>query len=245
MSKSAHELTRKEMKAPDQFQVVAGQAAGWMAKHQKRIVAVVAALVGVMLVMGVVQVFQNKQEEKAATALYKVLEAMGGQIASADPTPGMQGPFYKDEQEQQKAILSAADAVTKDFPGSRAARMARLAAASAHLRLGENDAALEAYQGVVASFRPGDGLQFAALEGLAYTQEAKGDLKGAVATMDRLSKDSPEFKDRAMFEKARLLAKDGQPDEARKILTAFPTDFPTSTLLSDAKAQLERLGAKK
>ena len=245
MSKSAHELTRKEMKAPDQFQVVAGQAAGWLAQHQKRIVAIVAALVGVMLVMGVVSVFQGKQEEKAATALYKVLEAMGGQIATATPTPGAQGPFYKDEQEQQKAILSAADGVIKGFPSSRAARVARLAAASAHLRLGENDAALQTYQDTVASFRPGDGLQFAVLEGLAFTQEAKGDLKGAAATLDRLSKDSPEFKDRAMFEKARLLAKDGQLDEARKILTAFPTENATSMLQGDAKALLERLGTKK
>ncbi len=38
MSKTAHELTRKEMKGPDRFQVAASEAAEWASKRQKQLV---------------------------------------------------------------------------------------------------------------------------------------------------------------------------------------------------------------
>ena len=53
MSKNA-ELNRKDMKAPDQFQVAAGEAAGWLTGHRRVALlvgggAVVALLVGLVI----------------------------------------------------------------------------------------------------------------------------------------------------------------------------------------------------
>ena len=40
----AQKLDRKELKKPDEFQVVAGKAMGWMAAHQKPVLAALVAL---------------------------------------------------------------------------------------------------------------------------------------------------------------------------------------------------------
>ncbi len=45
-----------------------------------------------------------------------------------------------------------------------------------------------------------------------------------------------------MLERARLLARSGKPEEAKKLLQAFPQDFKDSQLRADADKQLAALG---
>ena len=47
MAKNSHELTRKELKGPDQFQQAMANVAVWIGAHQKQIAAGVVAAVGV------------------------------------------------------------------------------------------------------------------------------------------------------------------------------------------------------
>ncbi len=242
MSNSAHELTRKDMKAPDKFQVAATQAATWAAGHRKPILAAGAALVALFVVALAVSSWRASSAAKAGSALYRTLAAASGEVSSV-PLPNVPGPFYKTDQEKQKAIADSAAQVRQQYGSSRAAVTAALAEADARLRLGELDAALAGYKAFLAGSSKDDPFRFAALDGVARVQEAKGQLVEAAQTWQQAG-EVKAFADRATLERARVLARAGQAEEARKILASFGETFKTSQLRPEADERLAKLGAK-
>lgn len=244
MPKNAVELSRKEMKAPDAFQATAGQAAQWVGGHQKLIVAAVGAALALLAVVLGVRSWLESSKTATGAALFEVLNDADGQISSV-PLPGVSVPLFSSAEEQQKAIVAKAADVQRLHGSSEAARTAGLAAAAAQLRLGAYDAAVTSFESYLASAKPGDSLAFVAAEGLATAREAKGDLNGALAALDRMQSLNPAYADRGALERARILARQGRVDEARKILQTFPLDFKDSQARSEAEQQLARLGGPK
>ena len=241
MSKHAAELTRKEMKAPDAFQVAAGKAAAWLSGKQKVIVgAVVAALVAVALVIGGMS-WMDSRKSAAGALLYRTLDDADGQISSV-PLPGVTVPLLPTADAQYRAVLGRADELRKAYPSTEAARTAALASAAANLRLAAFDQAIADYESYLAGAPPKDSLAFVAIEGVARAKEAKGDPAGALAAFERLQAQSPARADRAVLERTRILARTGKPDEARTLLQAFPQDFKDSQLRPEADKQLAALG---
>jgi predicted negative regulator of RcsB-dependent stress response len=239
MSKHAAELTRKDMKAPDAFQTAAGKAATWISGKQKAIVvAVVGALVLMAVVLGAIS-WMDSRKAAAGALLYRTLDDADGQISGV-PLPGVMVPIFPSVEAQYRAVLGRADELRKTYPSSEAARTAALAAAAANLHLAAWDAAIADYESYLATATPKDSLSFLAIEGIARAKEAKGDLPGALAALDRIQ--TPAYADRVALERARLLARSGKPAEARKILEAFPQEFKESQLRPEADKQLAALG---
>ncbi len=240
MSKHDHELTRKDMKAPDAFQSAAGKAAAWITGKQKGIVAgVLGALAVVAIVLGVMG-WMDSRKSTAGALLYRTLDDADGQISSV-PLPGVSVPIFASAEAQYRAVLGRADELRKTYPSTEAAHTAALAAAAANLRLAAWDAAIADYEAYLAKAQPKDSLSFLAVEGIGRAKESKGDLAGALAAFEKLQQ-TPARADRAALERARLLTKSGKPDEARKLLQAFPQDFKESQLRPEADAQLAALG---
>jgi len=240
MSKNA-ELTRKEMKAPDAFQTAAGKAAEWISGKQK---AIVAAVVGVLVVIAAAlggMSWWESRKDAAGGLLYRALDDADGQISSV-PLPGVSVPLFPSSEAQFRSVLARADEVRRTYPNTPAARTATLAAAAANLRLAAWDAAIADYESYLASSKAGDSLAFVAVEGIARAKEAKGDVPGALAAFERLQAQAPARADRASLERARLLARSGKADEARKLLQAFPQEFKDSQLRPEADKQLAALG---
>lgn len=241
MSKHAAELTRKDMKAPDAFQTAASKAATWVSGKQKTIVAaVVAALVVVAIVLGGMS-WWDSRKNAAGGLLYRTLDDADGQISSV-PLPGVTVPLFPSSEAQQRAVLARAEELRKAYPSTDAARTATLAAGGANLRLGAFDAAIADYEAYLAGSSAKDSLAFVAIEGVARAKEGKGDTAGALAAFERLQTQAPSRADRASLERARILAKTGKGDEARKLLEAFPQDFKESQLRPEADKQLASLG---
>jgi tetratricopeptide (TPR) repeat protein len=239
MSKTAHELTRKEMKGPDKFQVAASEAASWMASRQKQIVGgVVVALAVVAIVIGI-QSWREGAKAKAGADLYKVIDAASGEV-SAVPLPNVDRPVYKTEEEKQKAVLAEADKVRQRHAGTRIALTASLLEGGAHLALKDWDKAIAAYQRYLDGAPADDSLRFGALDGLARAQEGKGDLDGAARTWEKAG-GVAFFKDRAALERARVLARAGKVDDAKKALEGVAKESPLS---GEAQERLARLGAQ-
>ena len=241
MTKHEHELTRKEMKGPDRFQVAFGRAAAWVASNEKRVALGVAGLVAVVAAGVGVSAWTGSREKQAAVLLYRALEDMEGVISSV-PVPALSTPTFKTDEEKQRAVLAAAEQVRRQSPSSEAARTATLTAGEAHFKLGEHDLAIASWEEYLRSAKDGDSLRFAALDGIARAQEAKGALDQAAATFDRLGSEAGFYRDRATLERARVLVKAGKADEAKKLLQAFPTDFKDSQLRPEAQELLARLG---
>jgi tetratricopeptide (TPR) repeat protein len=239
MSKTAHELTRKEMKGPDKFQVAAADAATWAAKRQKVIVAGVLAVFAVTAVAIGISSYLEGQQAKAGGALYKALDAASGEI-SAVPLPNFDRPLYKTAEEKQKAVLVEAEKVRQRFGGSRAAVTAALVAADAQLALKDWDKAIASYQEFLDKAPADDALRFGALDGLARAQEGKGDLDAAQKTWEKAAA-IPFFKDRAILDRARVLARAGKTDDAKKALEGVAKESPVA---AEVQERLSRLGAK-
>lgn len=242
MSKS-DELSRKDMKEPDKFQVVAGEAASWLTGHRRQSVLVGGAVVAVLVVAVVVSSLRERGATRGGALLSQVYKAASGEISSV-PLPGLPGPFFASDAERQKAVITAAAAVLAEAPGSRAAALAALAKGDAHLRLGEWDAAAAAYQSYLGSAAKGDSLRFGALEGLALVEEGKGQAEAALAAWSRLGAEVPAHGDRADLAKARLLAAAGKKAEAMSLLGGFAEAHKESPLAGEASERLTKMGGK-
>jgi tetratricopeptide (TPR) repeat protein len=244
MSKNAAEMTRKEMKGPDAFQAAAGQAAGWVSGHQKQLVVlVVVALVLFAAAVGISSLLDARRAA-AGGMLYLVLDDADAQISSV-PLPGAVGPTFPTVEAQQRSVVARAAELRKAYPSSESARSATFVSGNAQLRLGAWDAAIADLEAFLASGDPKDGLAPAARQGIAQAREGKGDVAGALAAWEKLQAEAPAYADRAVLERARLLARQGKADEARKLLQAFPQDFKESQLRPEAEQQLQRLGGAK
>jgi tetratricopeptide (TPR) repeat protein len=242
MSKSA-ELTRKEIKQPDQFQAAAGEAASWLTGHRRTALIAGVLAVVVLIVAVTVAAYRERRLAGAAALLSDVYRTAGGEV-SAVPLPGVPGPFFPSDAARQKAVAQAAEKVLAEYPGTSQAALAALAKGDAHLRLGEFDAALAAYQVYLSSAKRNDSFRFSALEGLALAAEGKGDAAGALAGWIRLGAEVPGQADRADLERARLLAATGKVDEARTLLISFSDTHKSSMLSGEAAERLAKLGGK-
>jgi tetratricopeptide (TPR) repeat protein len=239
MSKTAHELTRKEMKGPDRFQVAASEAASWAAARQKQIVGAVIGLLAVAAVVIGITSYLDGRKTKAGADLYRAIDAASGEVSSV-PLPNVDRPVYKTVEEKEKAVLAEAEKVRQRHAGSRAATTALLLEGDAHLQLKEWDKAVAAYQQYLDQAPGDDALRFGALDGIARAQEGKGDVAAAVKAWDKAA-EIAFYKDRATLEKARVLAKAGKADEAKKALESIAKESP---LAAEAQARLSRIGAK-
>jgi tetratricopeptide (TPR) repeat protein len=242
MSKSA-ELSRKEIKQPDQFQVVAGEAASWMTGHRRQTLLVVG-VAAVVLVSAIAFLSVRERRTVTAGALLSDLYRTSGAEISAVPLPGVAGPFFPSDAARQQAVVVAADRLLAEAPGTTQAALAALAKGDALLRLAQYEPAIGAYQLYLSSARRNDSFRFAALEGLAQAAEGKGDTEGALAAWIRLGAEVTAQSDRADLERARLLAASGKADEARTLLGSFGDAHKSSMLTGEAAERLAKLGGK-
>ncbi len=244
MSRTDHELTRKEMKGPDRFQAIAGKAAAWAAGNQRRIGQAAIALVAILALGAGAFAWQRSRAERAGALLYRMLDALDGLVASGQAGDVGGRPVFRSAEEQRKAVIAAADEVRREYSSSAAARTATLASGDAHLRLGEWDAAIADYQAFLKDAPADDTLRFGALEGMARAREGKGDMDGAAAAFERLGAEVPFMKGRAALERARVLAKGGKVEEAKKLLGSLPADVKDPLLEAEARERLAKLGGK-
>jgi len=236
-------LTRKDMKAPDRFQVLAKAAMDWISAHKKHSRLITVAVGAVVVAVAISLTAANARAEKAGALAYEVLRNVGGELSSV-PLPGVAGPFFATDVERQKAVIEAADRAIAEYPSSAAGRLALLMKAGAQLRLGEKDAAIASYGQYLSETGSDDSLRFAALEGVAYAQEAAGKLDEAAAAWERSAREAPLFADQADLERARVLTATGKVEEARKLLEGFAKNHEGSPYATEAADRLARLGAK-
>jgi tetratricopeptide (TPR) repeat protein len=238
MSKTAHELTRKEMKGPDKFQVAAAEAASWMASRQKQILLLVVAAAAVVAAGVGISSYRDSQKAKAGGDLYRAID-----IASGDVSPIVlpnSDRSYKTVEEKEKAALAEAEKVRQRHGGTRAAVTAALVEGDAQLTLKDYDKAIASYQRFLDTAPADDSLRFGALDGMARAQEGKSDLDAAAKTWEKAA-GIAFFKDRATLERARVLARAGKVDDAKKALESVPKESP---LAGEAQTRLSRLAPK-
>jgi len=230
----AQKLDRKQLKKPDEFQVVAGKAMGWIAAHQRVLLGGLVAVALVIAGAWALTSYSSSQETKAGGEMAAALEIASRPLASEGPAPGV--PAFANKDERTKATLAALEKVRSDFPRSTAARTA--VAQIGFLKLKEGDAAgaQAALQQFVKDTARGHPLRPVAQESLGYAFEAQGKLEEARAAFAQLAQDGVPA--RAAFQQARIALVEGKPD-ARAQLEQVAKDYAKEPIAQEANMRLE------
>ncbi len=236
-------ISRKDMREPDRFQVVASQAATWLAARKKQAAVVGGAAAAVIIAVGAVAAVQSSRADAAGAATGELLSLVAAPVV-AKPDAGSTQKTFPTDDAKQRAILAEADKVLGKYGSSRPAQLALLVKGDALYGLKEWDKAGAEYERYLKDASKDDSLRFGALDGLGLVAEAKGDLGGAAQAYTRMAQQAPQFADRADLERARVLAAAGKVDEARQILSKFGENHKDSTLAGQAAQQLAQLGKK-
>jgi hypothetical protein len=225
---------RKELKKPDEFQVVAGKAMEWIVAHKTAVLAGLIVVVVVALGAWGAAAWTSSRQSKAGAELATALELEQRPIAGeGEPVPGVE-PFPS-RADREKAVLSALEKLRADYPRTEAARTALAQIGFAKLQNGDAAGA----QAALSDFlKNGEGhpLRAFALEALGYAYEATGKLDEAKATFARLSEAGEP--DRAAFQQARLALVEKKPDAAQQ-LSQVAKEYAKEPIAMEANMRLE------
>jgi tetratricopeptide (TPR) repeat protein len=237
----------KELKAPDQFISFWGKVGKWAGDNQRALLIGVAAVLGLTVVTVAARSFMNGRAEKVTQAFARVYRVAAAPIITDAKAPNAgDGPQFKTERERSEAALKEVDGFLANHGGSSVANEAELLRARLLVSLGRASEAVPIYEKLRGSLDAR--LGFLADEGLAYAQEAGGQTDKAIETLSALAEKSKGagnfYRDRALFNKARLLEAKGAGKDAEKLYREILAEAPTTTLKEEINNRLAALETK-
>jgi tetratricopeptide (TPR) repeat protein len=231
----AEKIDRKQLKKPDEFQVVAGHAMEWVAAHQRPVALAAGAVVLAALLAWGLAAWRGSREAAAGAQLAEALELQSRPIAGeAAAQPGVE--TFASKEERDKAALEALEKVRAGHGGTAAGTTAIAEIGFLKLKLGDGAGAQKELSDFLQAARKDHPLRVFAQESLGYAFEAQGKLDEAKAAFEKLRElDMPA---RADYQSARLLLVQGKP-EAKQQLERVAKEYPKD--LDVVRAAYERL----
>lgn len=236
---------KEELEAPDAFQRKGEEFSEWIMGKQKLFFGIVVVALGVFLVVTVVRAAGHKKEVVAEQALSTAMEVVSRPV-SAKPADGPgDDQTFATEKEKDEAIVKTLEAFRQQYPASDAAVTAALSLGQAQLRLGQYDQALANFEDFLAKRPAADPLRPIALEGKGYAYEGKNQLDQAQAAFAALSDSKGALlSGMGLYHQARIFILEKKQDEAAKILSRIPIEYPDSAAARLAKERLDTLVAQ-
>jgi tetratricopeptide (TPR) repeat protein len=192
-------IRRKDLRKPDEFETLTGQAVDWAGRHRPLVLGLAGAVVAVALIGLAVGRWRAGRSEAAAVAFRSA-----------------QSQF--DAARYAEAAGAFAE-VASAHPHTPFGRLAGLYRAHALARAGEAAAAATAYTEYLATSPGSEYLRQEALAGLARGREATGDTSGALDAYTQAGDLRGPYRTDALLGAARLLEAAGRTDQAREIYT--------------------------
>lgn len=262
-------LSKKELKQPDQFVTFwtrfSEKAGKLLAERRKPVFVGVGVLAGVITATVIYGEISERASIRSSQALSRVEK-----IATADLLPAEGGeakddglPHFKTEKERLEAALIEVDSFLSAEGHSPLRREAQLQKAGLLLDLQRPGDAIPLYTELLSS-RLDKNLRFLAQEGLGYAYEGKGDLDQAAAAFAKLA-DGPDgkpeaaaddkgasagkapapfYRDRALYQQARIAELKGNPTEALKLYKQILDKAPQTSLRDEISNRLAVLEPK-
>ena len=232
----AEKLDRKQLKKPDEFQVLAGRFMGWVAAHKGPSLAVAGAIVGLAVLIWGVSLWRNSRETRAGAELAEALELQSRPIAGDGETqPGQQA--FQSREEREKAVIAALEKVRADHGSTTAAETALAQVGFHKLKSGDPAGAEKDLRDFLSQAGKGHPLRPFAQESLAYALEAQGKLDDARAAFDKLREMG--LAARADYQVARMALLQGKPD-ARQQMERVAAEHPKDVaVVREANERLE------
>jgi tetratricopeptide (TPR) repeat protein len=238
-----------DLNEPDAFIETAAPAALWLTKHRPVLYAIGIALVVIPVGVVVARTFGGKDKEQATADLMTALKPLeiaviegGGSVNIAEDAKRKDGlpNFYDSDTAKSAEVTKRLKGFIDQHSSSSAAPAVAALYGAQLLEAGKIDEAIaelekaKASPEVVKTFGP------YVTQNLGFAYEAKGDLDKAASFFAELAA-GPVETDTGLYHQGRILAAQKKNEEARKALNRLVTDFPTSTLKSDAERRLKSL----
>ncbi|GAC1336403.1 MAG: hypothetical protein NVS2B9_12320 [Myxococcales bacterium] len=234
----AEKLDRKELRKPDEFQVVAGRAMEWTRARQLPILAVLGAAVALAVAAWGVGAYQTRREAGAGAALAEAVALQIRPIAGEGYAPPGAETFPSKE-ERTKAALAALEKIRAEAPGTKAGATALAEIGFVKQKAGDAAGAAEALRAYLARTAKGDPLRPFATEALGYALEAQGKPDEARSAFAQLADEGAPG--RAAYQQARLSLVQGKP-EARQQLEDVAQKYPKDPVALEAQQRIALAG---
>jgi predicted negative regulator of RcsB-dependent stress response len=249
VAQKSEKKTQQQLRQPDAFQQFGAEASDWFIKRQQTIGIAVAVLAVGGLIVGLVNWYSTRSEERASKELGEAMRVVERTVVGEQVSPGQDAPPFTSQQEKDQAVSKALNEFRQQHGNTRAAVTAALPLGKAEHRLGNHDAALAAFSDYVARAPKGDPLRASALEGQGYAHEAKGQLEQALGAFEKMSQEeSGEYlKGMGQYHRARVLVQMGRKDEAAQVLSTLKASQPDTAagrLATERLAVLTAQGVK-
>jgi len=216
----AEKIDRKQLKRPDEFQLVAGKAMGWVASHQGTVLAIAGAVVAAVLIAWGLGSWRSSRETNAGTELARALELESRPVGAA-AQGGQEG--FSTKEERDKAVIAALEKVEQDYGSTTAARTARAEMGFQKLKQGDAPGAQKDLEDFLSSAGRDHPLRPFAQEALGYAFEAQKKYDEAKAAFGKLR--DLGMPARADYQDARLELAQGKPD-AKEQLEKVAKEYP-------------------
>jgi tetratricopeptide (TPR) repeat protein len=231
----AEKIDRKQLRRPDEFQLVAGRAMGYLVAHKGAVLGALGAIVAAALIAWGLAAWRGSREAKAGAELAEALELQSRPVASEGPSqPGQE--TFPSKEEREKAVIAALEKVRADHGGSTAAQTALAEIGFHKLQGGDSAGAQKDLQDFLSAAGKDHPLRPFAQESLGYALEAQGKLDEAKAAFEKLR--DLDLPARADFQVARIDLIQGKP-EARQQLERVAKEYPKD--MDVVRAANERL----
>jgi len=218
----AEKLDRKQLRRPDEFQLVAGQAMEWLVARRRLVIVAAGAVVLAIGLSWGLSAWRSSREAKAGADLAQALEVQSRPIAGEAASQQATETFPSKDQRNQ-AALTALEKVRTAHGGTTAAQTALAELGFLKLRMGDAAAAQKDLSDFLASAPKDHPLRVFAQESLGYAYEAQGKLDDARAAFEQLR--TLDLPARADLQAARIALVQGKPD-AKAQLERVAKEYP-------------------
>lgn len=205
-------ITKKKLKEPDEFITLTERGLLFLEKHLKQIAFGAGVVVIILLVFLGFRWWDREKEAKATEKFNSAIELL--QKASSSNKEG--------DPAELKNALGLFDEVIRQFAGTSSGKIAFLHKGNLHLKLGESDEAIKAYETLLARSGIERVYHSFATEGLGYAYEGKKEYEKALEGFKKVLEKGEAFQSAdAHLSIGRLCEKLGKNGEALENYRAY------------------------
>lgn len=169
-------ITKKEIKKPDEFISATEHVLLFLRDHLKQIGLGVGVVIVLVVAFLLYQAWEENREREARQRLNLALGTLQ-EISS---------PYREQSPVEYKNALKKMDEIAKSFPRTSSGKFALLYKGNIHLKLGEFDEAIKAYDTFLSEDDTDKLYRLFAFEGLGYAYEGKKDYAKAIEAYQKI-----------------------------------------------------------
>ncbi len=212
-------ITKKKLKQPDEFISFTEKSYIFIGEHIKKISISAILILVLILSFFLYRMWEQRKEDEAGQKFILALEAY--QMVSS--------PYREGSTAEYKKTLEGFEGVIKNYPGTSSGKSSLIYKGGIHLRLGEFDEAIQAYDTFLRKAGKEKLYHLFALEGLGYAYKGKKDYEKALKAYLEIVKWGENYHwAGAHLNLARCYEELGKKDEALENYKAFLKASPKS-----------------